>query len=90
LKNSGLAVASLVLGITGIVFNFIPFMWWLGMICAVVGVILGGVGVSAINTSNGQLGGKGMAIAGIVLSIITLILAVLSMAACAAVVSSFQ
>ena len=64
-KTSGLAIASLVLGISGI--------FTCGM-AAIVGLILGIVGLCAINKRAEQLKGKGLAIAGIVTSAIGIVL----------------
>ena len=64
-KTSGMAIASLVLGICGFVVCGIP---------GIVGWILGIVGLSSIKKSAGQLKGEGLAIAGIVVSTISVIL----------------
>jgi hypothetical protein len=64
-KTSGFAIASLVLGICGI--------FTCGM-AAIVGLILGIVGLCAINKRAEQLKGKGLAITGIVLSAISIVL----------------
>jgi hypothetical protein len=61
--TSGMAVASLVLGIL-----------WLGGLGALLAVIFGGVGLK--QTQDGRTGGRGMAIAGLVLGIVGLFLAV--------------
>lgn len=74
-----MAVASLVLGICSIVFDFI--LWWLGMILGIVGVILGAVARSK-NPENG------MATGGLVCSIIGTILGIITLVACAACLSS--
>jgi hypothetical protein len=58
-KTSGLAIASLILALCS-VFTF--------GLSAIVGLILGIVGLSSINKSAGQLKGAGLAIAGIVIS----------------------
>jgi len=58
-KTSGLAVASLVLGIVG------PCTVGLG---SIIGLILGIVGLVKIGKSAGAMGGRGLAIAGIVVS----------------------
>jgi hypothetical protein len=58
-KTSGLAITSLVLGCLGTVSCGLT---------AIVGFILGLIGLRKINRSNGQLGGKGLAIAGISVS----------------------
>jgi len=67
-KTSGLAVASLVLGILG--------MFSCG-ITALPGLIIGIVSLSKIRNSNGQLSGKGLGIAGICVSIVSLFFAAL-------------
>jgi len=58
-KTSGLAVASLILGIAG------PCTVGIG---SVLGVILGIVGLVKIGKSAGQLAGRGLAIAGLIVS----------------------
>jgi len=62
-KTSGLAIASLILGICG----FCTFG-----ITGIVGLILGIVGLIAISKSAGQLKGGGLAAAGIVVSAVSL------------------
>ncbi len=60
-QTSGLAVVSLVTGILSLVCNFIT---------GIIAVITGALAISKINKSNGALGGKGMAIAGVVMGIL--------------------
>lgn len=60
-QTSGLAVASLVLGVV-----------WLCGLGSLLAVIFGGVSLSQISKSRGTLEGKGMAVAGLVLGIIGL------------------
>jgi uncharacterized RDD family membrane protein YckC len=62
-RNNGLAIASLVCSIVGIVFFAVP---------AVVGVIFGFVARSQIRQSNGTQTGDGMALAGIIVGIVTI------------------
>ena len=57
--TNGLAIASLVLGIV--------WIYWIGSVLA---VIFGGIALNQINASNGQQGGKGLAIAGLVLGLV--------------------
>jgi hypothetical protein len=57
--SSGFAVASLVLGILGVIF--------LRVIGPILALVFGYVGRSRIKSSGGREGGSGMAIAGIVL-----------------------
>ena len=65
-EKKGLAIASMVLGITSIVPGWcIPY---LPFILGLIGVILGGVSLSK------KQGGKGLAVAGLVTSIISLVI----------------
>jgi hypothetical protein len=64
----GLGVASMVLGIVGIVFCWVPVLNW---ILGLLAIILGAVGVR-------RVAGKGMAVAGLVLGIITIALNILA------------
>lgn len=67
-QSAGLAIASMVLGIVALVFSCcLPVVTF---ICALVGVILGAVSLAK------KKGGKGMAIAGLVCSILALIPAI--------------
>jgi hypothetical protein len=68
-QTNGLAVASLVLGII--------WLFWLGSILA---VIFGFIAIGQINGSGGRQGGKGLAIAGLVLGFVgvgTLLLSII-------------
>ena len=73
-----MAIASLVLGIVSIVFSAIPGLGLLSWILAIVGIILG-----ALGRKNPEK--KGIATAGLVCSIIGLILGIITWLACAAV-----
>lgn len=64
-KTNGLAIASLVLGIVGILFCW---CYGFGILPSIPGVILGIISLGQIK-KNGQ-GGKGIAIAGLILSIL--------------------
>ncbi|MBN1807626.1 MAG: DUF4190 domain-containing protein [Planctomycetes bacterium] len=66
-KASGAAIASLVLGILGFLTAFIL----VGFLLAIVGLILGIVALGKV--SKGQAGGKGVAVAGTVISGIALL-----------------
>lgn len=75
--SNGLAIASLVLGILSIIMVFVYA--WVGIICAIVGIVLAVVAKKQ-NPS-------GLATAGLVLSIIALaicIIAIIALIACAA------
>ena len=71
-KTSGMAIASLVLGLTG----------FCG-ITALIGMILGIVATTRISKSNGRLKGKGIAIAGICISAVMCIVSLALVAAVA-------
>ena len=64
-KTSGLAIASLILGICGFISCGIA---------SIAGLILGIVGLSSISKSAGQLKGQGLAIAGVVVSAVSIVL----------------
>ena len=67
-KTNGLAIASLVCGIAGIIF-FIP---------AVLGVVFGFVARSQIRRSSGTQGGEGLALAGIIVGFAWIVLLIVS------------
>lgn len=75
-----MAVASLVLGICALVFSFFG-LGWLSMILGIVGVILG-----ALGKKNPEK--KGMATAGLVMSIIAVGLGLITWIACAACIGA--
>lgn len=64
-KTSGLAIASIVLGIAG--------LCTVGL-TGIVGIILGIIALKKIGRSGGQVAGRGLAIGGLVASIVTLLL----------------
>ena len=81
-ESSGMAKASLVLGLLGLLTCGITARLVLGLlgllaygITAIVGLILGIVSLNRIKTSNGRWGGKGMATGGIGVSSITIVIA---------------
>jgi len=74
--TKGLSISSMVLGICGVVFAFCYYP--IGFLCAVVGVVLGGVALSKMN-SGGDRSGRGMAIAGLVCSIVAIGIGVLAL-----------
>ena len=78
-----MGAAALVLGIVSIVFSFLPLIpYWLGLVVGVLGVVL-----AAIAKKNGQ---KGVATAGLVLSIIGAALCGVMWIACAACASAVE
>ncbi len=84
---NGLAVASMVLGIVGIVFAFLCYP--VGFVLAVISLPLGGVALSNISKGTARPDGKGKAITGVVLSIITVGIALIMMLVVGAALSSF-
>ncbi len=65
-QTNGMAIASMVLGISG------PFFCAFGGIGSLVGLILGIIALNQIN-KNPNLEGKGMAVAGVVLNALSLL-----------------
>ncbi len=65
-QTAGIAIASLVLGILGLV--------CFGPLCAVPAVICGHVGMSRIKRSAGALAGEGLALAGLIMGYVSLAL----------------
>lgn len=72
--TNGMAVASLVLGLIGIL--FLPCRG-IGLITSVLAIIFGAISWRSIRASRGAETGNGMAIAGLVLGIVSVALAVL-------------
>lgn len=85
-KYKGFAIASMVCGIVGIVFFCV---FYLSMILAVLAIIFGAL-VLNDNKKNGTNTGRGMAIAGLVLGIVTIGLAVIIFAGFGAAISSID
>jgi hypothetical protein len=80
--GSGLAIASMVLGIVALVLSCC--FYYISIPCAIIGVILGAVALSK------KSAGKGMAIAGLVCSIISLVPAIIMIVAGASLWSSIS
>lgn len=72
-NGRGLGIAGMILGIVAIVVSFIPCFGWWAMVLAVVGLVL-----SAISMSHAKKAGasRGMAIAGLICSIIAIIIVI--------------
>ncbi len=71
-KKSGMAIASMTLGIIGVAFLFTFCCWFVGQPLGIIGLILGILGLKQTGVG-GRYTGRGMAIAGIILSVITLL-----------------
>lgn len=78
--GAGLAIASMVLGIVALVLSCC--FYYISIPCAIIGVILAAVSLG------GKKAGKGMAIAGLVCSILSLIPAAIVISTGAALISS--
>ncbi len=77
--TNGMGVTSLVLGIVGLLFSFLP---WVGVIAwplVILGTIFGGVGIAKANNTPGMT--KGLAVAGLVCSLLGLTICVIWAAA---------
>lgn len=74
--TSGTAIAGLVLGILSIVSSWIPIVNNISFVIGVVGLILAIVGV--VGTVQGKRNGKGLAIAGLVINVISLVIVILT------------
>lgn len=82
-KSNGKTIAALVLGIAGVVLSFIPYVSFIGLVAAIVGLVFA-IGERKKNPS-------GMATAAMVLSIIALVFWVISIIvviACAGAITS--
>lgn len=73
-KKSGLGIASLVLGIIAIVGSWIPILNNVSFLIAVIGLILGIVGIVAIR--KGKVGGKGLTIAAIIINVVAIVIVI--------------
>ncbi|HUR25080.1 MAG TPA: DUF4190 domain-containing protein [Candidatus Thermoplasmatota archaeon] len=83
-KTSGKAIAALVLGIVSVCFAL-----YLGIICGVIGLILGVLGMKEIDRNPHAMKGKGMAIAGIVLGSIGILVQLVMLLFFGAILMSF-
>ncbi|MCX7695304.1 MAG: DUF4190 domain-containing protein [Caloramator sp.] len=90
MKNDGFAIASMVLGIVSLVMLFFPILGWMAIITAVVGLILGLNSKNRIKANPQELGGMGMANAGVVMNIVALALVILGMIACGALIGAMS
>src|SRR4051794_32775982 len=82
--NNGLGIAGFVTGLVGLVLCWVP---WLGVLLAIVGVALSGVGIAQGKKKGMTIG---LAIAGLVCGIIALIPAIIIMVALFSVASQFS
>ena len=78
-KMSGMAIASLILGIVSLCITWIPVVGMFGFLTAIAGAILGFLGLKQVNEQPQTYTGKGVAVAGIVTSILALLVGLLWM-----------
>ena len=78
-RGNGLAVAGFVCSLIGAPVGLIPLLSWIAFPLGILGVVFGGIGWRRANREP-ERGGKGLAIAGLVLGILAVILAVIGMA----------
>ncbi len=84
----GMSIAGMVLGICGCVFSFAICTVWIGLVLSVIGVVLSGIAMKKCN--EGTADGKGMAIAGLVTSIVGIGFAIYILAIAMAAVSELD
>jgi hypothetical protein len=77
--QNGLGVAGFVCGLIGLVFSIIPIIGIIAWPLVIIGIVLSGVGLSYVN--NGRANNKGLAIAGLSVSIVGLFICILWVAA---------
>jgi len=74
--TNGFAVAGLTCGIVGVVLALTPFTFFVAWILAIPGIVFGILGRKRVD-ANPSLGRKGLATAGLILGIITIVLTIL-------------
>lgn len=72
--SNGLATAGFVLGLLGLLASWLPVLNVVGMILGVLGAVLAGVGLVKSKTVGA---GKGLAIAGLILGVLALVIAII-------------
>ena len=78
---TGLGIASMVLGIVSLLLSCCASTWWLTLLAAVLSIVFG---ILSIQKNSG---GKGMAIAGIICSIISLVIGIIVLIVGAALIT---
>lgn len=74
-QNNGMGVAGFACGLVGLVFSFIPFIGLISWPLVIIGVVLSGIGVNYAN--QGRANNKGLAVAGLVVSLVGLAICIL-------------
>lgn len=86
-RTDGVSVISFIAAVLGIVGLFTT--GWLFLIGMVGAIVLGFVGLSRIRHSGGELGGRGWALAGLILGFVELLLLILSVVFIASIIGAF-
>ena len=90
-KNSNLfAVLALVCGICGIVFSFVPYVNYAAIAFSIASIVFGAIGIKKANAGSGK---KGMAVAGLVIGIVSVafyILGLTCIGVCAGIIASIE
>lgn len=76
--SNGLATAGFVLSLLGLLGSWIPFLNFLGILLAVIGIILAGIGLAKAKSAGA---GKGLAIAGVIVGVLAVVIAIIINAA---------
>jgi amino acid transporter len=87
-KSSGLAIAGMVLGIIGIVISFTPCLWMVGIVPVLVGLILSFIALRRVKA--GKASGRGMAMGGLICSIIGIVVWFIAMSILGKAVSDVE
>ena len=73
-RTSGMAIASFVLGVIGIV------SWWMGgFVISILAIIFGIIGLREVKRAPDEVTGYGLALAGFILGVVTLAMGVMAM-----------
>ncbi|WP_206427345.1 DUF4190 domain-containing protein [Clostridium rectalis] len=86
-RTDGMAIASLVCGIVGLVFLFMPIVYGLGIIPAILAIVFGNISKGKIR-KDPNLDGYGMAKAGFICGVVGVVLVVISLIGCGLLVGS--
>ncbi len=82
-RGNGMATAGFVCGLLAAILGAIPILFYISFVLGPIGIVLSAIGIRRANAEPDR-GGKGLAIAGLVLGIIGLVLAILWVALIAA------
>jgi hypothetical protein len=78
-QKNGMGTAGFVCGLIGLVFSFIPVIGIIAWPLVIIGIVLSAIGMNYAN--QGQATNRGLAVAGLVVSVIGLVMCILWVAA---------